>query len=392
VVGLNHEVIEQGAIVVSGASIAWSGRRAELPARYADVPAIDLAGMTLLPGLVEAHSHLALDGGADPMSAVRAASPGEVVQQVLGSARTLARSGVTLVRDLGAPDFLDVRARELLRREPLPGPRLLLSTRPLTRPGSHCWFLGGACASPAELRSKVAENHEHGADWIKIMVTGGFTSGSGSPYESQFSSEDLRTVVHHAHRRSLRVAAHAHGTHGIRAAVQAGVDTVEHCTWFVPNGFDADEDVMAALARSGSPVCPTVNSRARLATGALPWAARLQHLERMRAAGVRLVVGTDSGIGNNPHDAYAAALDCYRDLGLTPLDVLELATYRSAQVVAPHLRVGAVAAGMAADVIAVPGDPVADLQVLQDVRFVMIGGVVVRDDRSPSRPTQGASR
>lgn len=310
---------------------------------------------------------------------------------MLASASALLSAGVTTARDLGAPRYLDVAVRERIRTGAAPGPDLLLATTPLTTYGGHCWFLGGQSGDEAELRDLVRANDERGADWIKVMVTGGFTTGPSSPFTPQFESGAVRAVVEEAHSLGMPVAAHAHATSGIRVALDAGVDTVEHCTWLTPNGFDIDLGLVDRLADRGPVVCPTVNHSARQAHGRLPWAWRSAHLRMMRDAGVRFVVGTDSGIPRSPHDRYVDSLPPYEDLGMTPLEIIELATHGTASALGIGNVTGSVEVGKRADVLAVDGDPSGNLQDLQNLTFVMADGRLHYHEPTRSASTgQGA--
>jgi imidazolonepropionase-like amidohydrolase len=209
------------------------------------------------------------------------------------------------------------------------------------------------------------------------MVTGGFLTANSSPYHSQFGEDDLRTAVEESHTLGLPVAAHAHGVEGIAAAVHAGVDTVEHSTWMTPDGFDLDSRLMAEMAVRGIAVCPTVNRAARDAAGRLPWRERLRQLRMMRGAGVRFVVGTDAGTAQSTHDGLPAALALYLDLGISPLDVIEMATAETAVGLRLGHRVGRLAPGLRADIVAVFGDPTVDLAALTEVTHVFQAGQLV---------------
>ncbi len=376
VTGRGGRVLNGGSVLVRGDRITWVGSCGERsPSIFHRV--VRLEGTTLLPGLIDAHTHLALDGGTDPMGEALRSSDDEILATMETSARRLLLSGVTTVRDMGAPRFLDTQFQEIASRDGLPVPRLLLSTRPLTRPGGHCSFMGGEVTDAEQGRAKVIENAGRGADWVKIMVTGGFTSGSGSPHRSQFDDRELDAMVGAAHLHGLPVSAHVHGTEGVRAAVRAGVDTLEHCTWFTPSGFDPDAALMNTIGASGIAVCPTINHRARASTGSLSWAVRAAHLRSMRSAGVSFAAGTDSGIPGSPHDRMAESLAAYRDLGFSALEVIETATSGTAEALRLGHLVGAVAPGLRADLVAVRGTPDHDLSHLRSVAFVMRNGRVV---------------
>lgn len=378
VVGTGSHTLAFPAVLVRAGHVAWVGQRDRLPPDAAAANRIDLPGMTLLPGFVEGHTHLAFDASDDPETRLRTASDTERIELMLRSAADLLSCGVTTARDLGAPGHLDVRVRERIRAGVAPGPDLLLATVPLTAVDGHCSFLGGAAADVAQLRELVRANHEGGADWVKLMVTGGFTSGRKSPFAPQFGILEAGAVVREASERGLPVAAHAHATAGIRVAVDAGVTTVEHCTWMAPAGFDVDRGLIDRMAERGVVVCPTVNFSAREATGRLPWDQRAAHLRLMRDAGVTFALGTDSGIPRSPHHRYPESLLPYEDLGLSPLEVIEMATSGTARALGIDGVTGSIVVGRRADLVGVRGDPTQRLAAVRDVRFVMARGVVHR--------------
>lgn len=296
----------------------------------------------------------------------------EVAATIRRALRTLAAAGITTVRDLGAPRYVDVDTLATTTSRT----RVLKATIPLTIPGGHCYSLGGTVTTDIEIGRLVAANAARGADWIKVMVTGGFTvSGTSSPYEPQFSDHQLRVIVAVARDHGLPVAAHAHGTAGIRQAVEAGVDSIEHCTWMTDDGgFEFDLGLVDAIAARQIMVCPTINHEALIARGRLAWAVRREQLTVMLGAGVRLLPGTDSGIPRTPHDKYTHSFPAYLNLGLTPVEVIDLATRRAAELLRIADRTGTLTAGLSADLIAVPGDPTQDLTVLSTPILAMTAG------------------
>ncbi|MGW6873538.1 amidohydrolase family protein [Streptomyces xanthophaeus] len=237
-----------GAVLVDKGVIAAAGPRAAVEAQAGpDVPRLAFPEGTLLPGL-DTHVHLALDAGPDPVETLRAATDTELYPGMAERAPRLLGTGVTTVRDLGDRGGLAVRLREEIAAGLLPGPRVLAAGTPLTGPGGHCWFLGGEVEGPDAIRAAVRRNAESGVDLIKVMATGGGITKGGPPvWQAQFTTQELRLVAEEAQRFGLPVAAHAHGTEGIEAAVAAGVDTIEHCTWMSRDGFDVREDLVAEI-------------------------------------------------------------------------------------------------------------------------------------------------
>ena len=344
----------------------------------ADVVERAFPGATILPGLINAHVHLAFSAGPDRLAHLMGPLEEErLVLAMAGRAQQLLNSGVTTVRDLGDRGGLAVRLRQAINTGELIGPRILAATAPLTPPGGHCWFLGGEVAGAAQIRQQVQRNADAGADVIKVMVSGGnMTPGGAHMWEQQFSTEELRTAVAQAHRLGLPVAAHAHGTSSIRACVEAGVDTIEHCTWLIGPGIvGRDEQIAADIAAAGIAVC-TANSndwrpfaptfgaeRARQIIGRVRW---------MADRGVRLITGTDAGM--TAFENFPAALHALQEWGFTPDRILQMATLTTAEAIGLGTTTGRVHAGYSADLLIVRGDPLTDLAALQQPILVMARG------------------
>lgn len=373
------ERIQGGAVLVQGDSIVAVGGRQELRAvAGADVVERAFPGATILPGLINAHVHLAFSAGPDRLAHLMGPLEEErLVLAMAGRAQQLLNSGVTTVRDLGDRGGLAVRLRQAINTGELIGPRILAATAPLTPPGGHCWFLGGEVAGAAQIRQQVQRNADAGADVIKVMVSGGnMTPGGAHMWEQQFSTEELRTAVAQAHRLGLPVAAHAHGTSSIRACVEAGVDTIEHCTWLIGPGIvGRDEQIAADIAAAGIAVC-TANSndwrpfaptfgaeRARQIIGRVRW---------MADRGVRLITGTDAGM--TAFENFPAALHALQEWGFTPDRILQMATLTTAEAIGLGTTTGRVHAGYSADLLIVRGDPLTDLAALQQPILVMARG------------------
>jgi imidazolonepropionase-like amidohydrolase len=229
----------------------------------------------------------------------------------------------------------------------------------------------------------VREHSQAGATLIKVMATGGFLTQGSTPWDAQFDGEDVLVLVEEAARRDRLVAAHAHGLAGIRNAVQAGVHTIEHCSWAAPDRVDYDDDVVAEIADRGIFVCPTTNCRTmettRLGVTSVPVpeeliTGRLDRLARMRRAGVRLVAGTDAGVNHVPHGAYAGGLEALAASGMPVLEVIECATSRAAEACGVAKLTGSLEPGKEADLVAVGGDATSDISLLGHPTLVMSRG------------------
>lgn len=365
--------IPDGAVVVAGDSIAWVGPTAELPERYADARHRRFPGATILPGLIESHAHLSYDGAAGTKKRSFTRTAPALVALMLASARRLLSVGVTTVRDLGARDNLSIEARDIVAEGIARGPRILVAGAQLTTTGGHTWQNHGRADSPHELRQRVRQQHRAGVDLIKVNATGGFMTTGSAPWFAQFSTEELRTVVDEAHRLGKRVAAHAHGVEGIRRAVEAGVDTIEHCTFVAEEGrIEPDLGLIDRIAAEGIHVCAT-------ATWNLPTLMRERPgfgapLRLMYERGVALIAGNDAGIDGVPHTAYAGGLETSAFLGVPVEQVLIGATSRAAVALGLGQSTGVLATGAAADLIAVTGDPLIDLSAIRRLDLVVARG------------------
>jgi imidazolonepropionase-like amidohydrolase len=389
ITGAGREVIESGAVLVDGSLIVAAGPAGQVRSRpeAARASVRDLADHSLLPGLIDCHVHLGFDASDNPVAHMMAASDGQLLAAMLRNARRLLAAGVTTARELGAPGLLDLAVQEAIEEGNAPGPRLLVSNQPITVTGGHCWFMGCERDDRQGLRRAVREHHEAGAQVIKVMASGGFMTAGPAPWDAQFGLEELRVVVDEARRLGKRVAAHAHGLAGIRNSVEAGVDTIEHCSWAGATGENFDEEVAAAIVDKGIFVCPTTNVHAlrpRLRQVSLGGhrvppdllQKRRERLGRMRHMGVRLVAGTDAGISLVPHDAYAAGLEALAASGMPAAEVIECAASRAAAACGLDGVTGTVEAGKDADLLAVPGNPVEDLSVLYHPALIMTRGQV----------------
>jgi imidazolonepropionase-like amidohydrolase len=356
-------------VVVDGATVVSVG--AGVPT---GVEVVDLGDATLMPGLVDAHQHLVFDGKGSLEEQVVDRTDDELRERARVNARRALRAGITTIRDLGDRNFvtLDLRHDEEL-------PTILAAGPPLTADGGHCWYLGGCCADADALIAAVHERKRRGCDVVKIMVTGGALTPTFPMWESQFTAADVAAVVAAAHGVGLPVAAHCHGVGGIAQALDAGVDTIEHCTFYTASGASEPDDILLErIAASGTPVSAT--------GGALPGhepppriAANRPVVEgalrRLHDLGGTLVVGTDAGVGlAKPHDVLPHAARDLATLGMDAAEILTTLTATAAAVCGVGDHKGRLAPGYDADVLAVDGDPLTDLDDLLRPRLVMCRG------------------
>ena len=389
------ELLEPGELLVDGDRIVEVMPTAVPP----DAAVVDLGDLTLLPGLMDMEVNLLLGGPnhESPLNPVQDDPALRTLRAVANARRTL-RSGFTTVRNLGlfvqtGGLLLDVALKRAIDFGWIDGPRVVPAGHAISPTGGHLdptMFQAlaphimpltveeGIANGVSEVRRAVRYQIKYGAELIKVCVSGGIMSHTGPPGAQQYSDEELRAIVDEAHRRGLRVAAHAHGDDGIRAAIEAGIDCIEH-------GSLASDSTLDLMVERGTFLVPTTYladgmdvSRAApqlQAKAAEVFPRAKETIRKAAARGVRIACGTDAPA--IPHGRNAKELVALVDRGMKPIDAIRAATTVSAELIDVDDR-GRLQPGLLADVIAVPGDPLADIGVTEQVRFVMKGGRVYR--------------
>jgi imidazolonepropionase-like amidohydrolase len=344
------------------------------------VPVLDLGDVTLMPGLIDTHVHLAFDASQDPVASLAARDDPSAISSMKVAATTAARGGVTTLRDLGDRDYLSLDMREL------PGlPTVVCAGPPITTPSGHCHYLGGA-AEPgaAGMRRAVREHAERGVDVIKVMASGGHLTEGTDPARGQFTLEELRAAVDEAHACDLPVTAHAHAPESVALAVQADVDGLEHATFWTEEGVDAPAKTIRDIGDRGIVVGASAGfvldgNRGLDADFELRLPGIIDVMQRLHQAGAKVVPGTDAGINpTKPHDVVRHALEqMVALLGIPPFEALLTATSQAAEICGLGHRKGRVAPGYDADLVAVGGRPLTDISHIHDIRAVYVRGTEV---------------
>jgi imidazolonepropionase-like amidohydrolase len=342
----------------------------------------------LLPGLIDAHVHLAFDASADIVGSLAAVGDRQLLAQMAQAAHRALRAGITTVRDLGDRGFLALRLREQLAAWGDPGPEIIASGPPITIRGGHCHFLGGVASGAHELRARVRERADQGCEVVKVMVSGGhLPPGShlhtSHLYTSQYDRADLRLIVAEAHHLGLSTAAHVHSPRSIADAVAAGFDTLEHVTFCTADGVAADPATIAAIAESGAVVSATVGDVPGMGQTSATIAGNLEIVieswARLHRTGARIAPGTDAGIApSKPHNVLPYGLVALSGLGMTNSEALRAATSVAAAACGLTGRKGRLSRGADADLLAVRGDPLVDIRAIHDVVAVICAGRRVR--------------
>ncbi|MFE1961682.1 amidohydrolase family protein [Streptomyces sp. NPDC059479] len=411
--GVAPEPVRDGFLLVEGARIGAVGRQADLGGDLDTVPRLDLPGATVLPGLIDCHVHMALSGSATPVRDFKRearAGAAALAVRAVQNLRRAAEAGVTTVRDLGTPNEVAFPLRAAVAEGRIPGPRVLTSGQPITVTGGHCHWFSHQCDSPAEIRVAVRRQVRDGADWIKLMLSGGNLTPRTNPGRPQYSEEEVRACVEESERLGVPVSAHAYDPVSIRRAVDAGVRTIEHCLFETADGIAYDPATAIQMAARGIAFVPTISGaflRMRTAgpegtEGPDLVAPRFRErrtqirevFQRMVAAGVPMVAGSDAGVPQRAFDGFPADLAALvgpDGMGLTCRQALVAATSAAAERLGVD-DTGVLAPGRRADVLAVDGDPLSDIGAVVRPRLVLTAGRPVRGPESaPSPATRGAT-
>ena len=405
--GKSDSLVTPGLVVVIGGKIVAVGSSAEVPAA-AEV--IDLGDATLLPGFIDAHTHLSFPYSEDynraELDRLRKTIP-EMALDATANAKVTLMAGFTTVRDVGSDYFIDVGLRNAIRDRIILGPRMLITVHALGATGGHCddqdgfreglfghesGPLDGVINGPDQARYAVRLDHKYGADMIKVCASGGVLSPTDDVDTPQLTQDELNAIVDEAHALRLKTAAHAHGAEAAKRAIRAGIDSIEH-------GSFLDDEALDMMKQRGTYLVPTLMAAQGLqerfdknvyvppAIAAKAHAAiNSMHgtFQRALAKGVNIGLGTDAAV--YPHGRNCEEFHQMVDLGMKPVAALKAGTSSDAQLLGISDRVGTLEPNKLADIVAVPGDPVQNIRQTEHVFFVMKEGVVYKNEKaSPAK-------
>jgi imidazolonepropionase-like amidohydrolase len=385
------KIVSNAAVLMDEGIIQSVGTQTTLP-MPAGVRRIDLGNKTLIPGLIDMHVHLDSSPLYGGYTGLQFTDSFWAIQGVV-NARAMVQAGFTTVRNVGSDRYNDVALKQAIDEGLIQGPHIVPAAYAIGSSGGHCdsTFFPPSMAQksiavgdgPEQLRQRVREQRKYGAEVIKICATGGVFSRGTEPGQQQLSEAEMRVIADEAHMQGLRVAAHAHGASGIKAAIRAGIDTIEHASLIDAEGIKLAKERGTWLSMDiyNTDYTQSEGKKNGVLEDNLRKDREIGDLQRenfrkAHTAGVKMVFATDAGV--MPHGDAAKQFAVMVRYGMTPMQAIQAATRNAAQALGQSKTIGVIAAGHQADIIAVDGDPSSDVRALEKVDFVMKGGTVLR--------------
>jgi imidazolonepropionase-like amidohydrolase len=373
----NGEVIERGTVGFDGNLVKFVGPAKKYPPSKKDT-VFDISGKTVLPGLIDAHVHLCVDGSPDPITSLLKDSVPQLTLKAADHARRTLEAGVTTVRDMGGKDHIDIAIRDGIESGFLAGPRMLCSGKLVCMTGGHGWQFGREANGTDEVRAAVREQLKAGADLIKLMATGGIMTKGVEPGSTQFTLEELIAGVEEARKAGRRTATHAQGTEGIKNALWAGINSIEH-------GFFLDDEAIELILEMKAFVVPTLCApyhiiKAGTKRGVPAFAveksksvmkSHWQSVKKAHKAKIPIAMGTDAGTPFNRHGENLKEMELLVRIGFTPMEAIVATTKTASEVLGLEKKIGTLEKGKLADLVIIDGDPLENIGVLQYKEKIM---------------------
>ncbi len=365
------EVVEKGMVAVDSNVVTYVGPAKRFKVSKKDT-LFDISGKSILPGLIDAHVHLCLDGSPDPTTALSKDSTPQLTLKAASHARQTLEAGVTTVRDMGGRDYVDLAIRDGIESGLLQGPRMICSGKLVCMTGGHGWQFGREASGADDVREAVREQLKMGVNFIKMIATGGVMTKGVDPGATQFTLEELLAGVEEARKAGRRTATHAQGTEGIKNSLRAGVNSIEH-------GFFLDEEAVELMLEMNAYLVPTLNAPYKIIRGGVRrgvpryaveksksvMKSHFQSVRRAHRSKIPIAMGTDAGTPFNCHGENLKEMELLVKAGLTPMEAVVSTTKIASEVLGLEKKIGTLEKGKLADLVVVNGDPLRDIQVLQ---------------------------
>jgi imidazolonepropionase-like amidohydrolase len=368
----NGESVEKGAVAINDNIITFVGATKKIRPSTKD-KVFDISGKSILPGMIDAHVHLCLDGSPDPMTSLLKDSTPQLTLKAAHYARQTLNAGVTTIRDMGGKDYVDLAIRDGIESGLLQGPRMICSGRVVCMTGGHGWQFGREADGIDEIREAVREQLKMGVNFIKMIATGGVMTKGVDPGATQFTLEELLAGVEEARKAGRRTATHAQGTEGIKNSLWAGVNSIEH-------GFFLDDEAIELMLEKNAYLVPTLNAPYQIIRGGIKGGvpryavekskavmkSHFQSVRRAYKAKIPIAMGTDAGTPFNCHGENLKEMELLVKAGMTPMEAMTATTKIASEVLGLEKKIGTLEKGKLADLIVVDGNPLKDIRVLQE--------------------------
>ena len=365
------KVIEKGTVAVHEKELVFVGPAKKFRPSSKDT-VFDISRKTILPGLIDCHVHLCLDGSPDPMTSISKESNSTITLKAAQHAKLTLEAGVTTIRDMGGKDYIDIAIRDGIESGLLRGPRMICCGRLVCMTGGHGWQFGRETNGMDGVREAVREQLKMGVNFIKLIATGGVMTKGVDPGATQFTREELTAGVEEAGKAGRRTATHAQGTEGIKNSLRAGVNSIEH-------GFFLDDEAIELMLEMNAYLVPTLNAPYQIIRGGVKrgvpryaveksksvMKSHFQSVRRAYKSKVPIAMGTDAGTPFNCHGENLKEMELLVKAGMTPMEAIVATTQTASEVLGLEKKIGTLEKGKLADLIVVDGNPLDDISLLQ---------------------------